>query len=124
MTNRYDTYDERGNNNHYVQNKGLSQMKLRDLMPGWCTQERKGVEEPFPDTRTLENSPYVVYQNEFRPKGKMARQDKENRKDSFHIFITAHSSKDKEEQQWLLHIGFRANCILAACSPLKQTETK
>ena len=74
MTNRYDTYDERGNKNHYVQNKGLSQMKLRDLMPGWCTQERKGVEEPFPDTRTLENSPYVVYQNEFRPKWNMSRQ--------------------------------------------------
>ena len=24
ITYRYDTYDERGNNNHYVQNKGLS----------------------------------------------------------------------------------------------------
>ena len=51
-----------------------SQVQLRDLMPGRCTQERKGVWEPFPDTTTSETSPYVVYQNEFRPKGKMGRQ--------------------------------------------------
>ena len=67
MTNRYDTYDERGNKNHYVQNKGLSQVQFKDLMLGWFTQDREGIWEPIPANTAWETSPYVRYWHESRP---------------------------------------------------------
>jgi hypothetical protein len=43
-------------------------------MPGWYTQDGKGIQEPTPGTTTWETSSYVRYQDESRSKVKMSGQ--------------------------------------------------